>query len=109
MSAGELNIYIEQGADWVRTALIKENDVALDLTNYTFEGKFQHRIGDGLTTPFTFTKLPTLGYVLIEMPAATTLTLQAEKGIYDWTVTNTVTGRKIRIANGTAFISRKVA
>jgi hypothetical protein len=107
MSAGLLNIYVEAGDDWSRTISLTLNDTAIDLDTWSFEGGLQRNIGDGHVTDFTFTKLPDAGTLLISLDKTETALLNGEKNYYNWHATD-ATGKKIRLAEGWAIISREV-
>ena len=69
MSAGSLNIAIEQGATWQRTLTITDDGVALNLTGYTARMEVRANVGN-------------TGAPLIDLPgAAGTLTLSGVTGI----------------------------
>jgi len=107
MAAAEYNLLIEQGADFSKTMTLFLNSQPIDLTNWTFEGAVQARLGDGKPTAFTFTKLPDVGTLLITMSDTLTSTLGFEKGYYNWFATNDE-GKKIKLAEGIAYVSREV-
>jgi len=102
------NIYIEQGDDWSRTMVIKQNDVPVDISLWGLSGSVQSRLGDGKATPFTWTKLNggTTGQVIVKLTAAQTGALQGEKLFYDWHYT--VNGVKGRLVEGIVTLSREV-
>jgi hypothetical protein len=107
MAAAEYNLLIEQGAHFEKTMTLFLNNTPIDLTNWTFEGAAQARLGDGKPTNFTFTKLPEVGTLLITMSDTLTSTLGFEKGYYNWFATNNE-GKKIKLAEGICYVSREV-
>jgi len=107
MAAAEYNLILEQGADFSKTMSLFLNSTPIDLTDWAFEGAVQARLGDGKATPFTFTKLPDVGTLLVTMSDTLTSTLAFEKGYYNWFATNSE-GKKIKLAEGICYVSREV-
>ncbi len=107
MAAAEYNLLLEQGADFSRTMTLTLNNEPIDLTDWQFEGAAQARLGDGKPTPFTFTKLPDVGTLLVTMSKTLTSGLAFEKGYYNWFAVN-AEGKRLKLAEGTAYVAREV-
>jgi hypothetical protein len=86
MSAGEHDIYIEQGADFYMLMTLADSDGnRVDLTSHTFSGKIRRTPSTaGVDASFTFTVLDqtqdeTKGQVEVELSAVTTAAIVVDE------------------------------
>ena len=110
MATGTYNITIEKGITFdVSITLIDNNNVAINVSNYTFKSEIRRKPETGLEKAFTVTKTNASGGV-IELSMTKTDTQALPKGtlIYDL-VANTGSGNKIiRILTGTVTVIESV-
>jgi len=121
MSAATYNLFIDQGSDFAVDLVIKENDSAMDLTNYS--GRGQLRSTHESTTIAAYFKVtktnPAGGALKVEIPNGNWTdsggtTRQGSKDIpagqyvYDLEIFTNADGVVKRIMQGTATINPEV-
>ena len=108
MSAAQYNIQIEKYADFSRGFQVKEDDVVVDLTGYSFASEVrEHPVSDD-STAFTTTIVDAAqGLFNVNLTDQQTAALEAGTQYYDIVMTDPV-GNKTRILAGKAFISAGV-
>lgn len=109
MSAGKLNIMIEQGATFSKTLTIKDAaNIPINLTGKTFASKLRRRPTDmTAAAQFTFSIIDApAGRVRWALTAGQTAQLVAEPHYYDIEMTD---GAIVtRLMQGTAFVEFEV-
>ena len=83
--AVKANILIDQGTDYSTTIYVSdENDVAIDVTGYTFTAKARKHYTSNTVYSFTMTITDAVdGEVTMSMNAATTADISAGRYVYD--------------------------
>lgn len=109
MAAGRYNLDIEQGGDWGRTLQLYEEDVAMNLTGYSFAGKIRQEKGSTTTMAvFTFSITnATSGILYVSLANSVTSTLTSGTAYYDIEMTY-ADSTKIRLLEGMINITREV-
>lgn len=106
--AATYNITIDKNADFLRTFQIKEDDVILDISGYTFAGalkeNFQATTSTSLVTSVTDGPA---GLFSISLADSVTATMASGNWVYDVVMTDT-TGKRTRLFQGTAFVKQGV-
>ena len=112
--AGKLNLIIEQGAEFERTWVYKdENDDPVDLTGYT--AQMQIRLTQDEASPIydsddnndiTITALT--GTLDLVIPTADTTTMTFDRALWSVELTITATGKVIRLLEGWVDLSKQV-
>ena len=106
--AATYNITVNQNADFVRSFQVKENNVIVDITNYTFEGRLKESFHSTGHTAFT-TAITDAGSGTFTISLADTVTAAMPGGTYVYDVLMTNTGNiKTRLLSGNAFIIQGV-
>ena len=103
------NITIDKYADFKRTFQIKEDDVILDITGYTFDAALKENYQ--ATTDVDFTcSITDAGAGLFTMTLTDTQTGNLTPGtwVYDLRMTDT-TGKITRMFEGKAFVKQGVS
>jgi hypothetical protein len=123
MSAGEYNLYIEQGADFYNLLTFQDSTGArVDLTGHTFTGKIRRTASSTtVDAEFDFTLLDqtqaaTKGQVEVELPAAdsSAITLDSSADavrtttFFSYDIESVVGGVVTRWLQGTCEISPEV-
>ena len=115
MSAGNHNIYIEQGASWTYNIVVNQTDnIPVDLTGYT--GKCQIRPQAGSSTLYAEVKVEFLdqinGKITLSLTDEQTSAIPStgqdntdfNNYVYDLTITDSL-GMTIRLLNGNVLLS----
>lgn len=103
MSA-EYNITINKHSDFKRTFQIKEDDVILDITDYTFAGSLRENYTESTSVDFvTAITDAGAGLFTISLTDVVTATMDPGTWVYDVVMTNTA-GEKTRLFGGKAFV-----
>jgi hypothetical protein len=120
MSAGRLDIIIEQGSTFTRLITIQNSDLTpFDLSSWSARGQVRRRHrSDAIVASFTFVidPDPTTGQLTITMDAATTGAISAgetvndesSRYVWDFEIENSTTFEVRRILEGDALISQEV-
>lgn len=123
MSAGEYNLYIEQGADFYNLFTIQDSaGNRVDLTNHTFSGKIRRTASaTAVDAVFAFTVLDqtqaaTKGQVEVELAAADSSSITLDQSadavrtttFFSYDIESVVGGVVTRWVQGTAEISPEV-
>lgn len=108
MAAANYNIIIDQHQDWSRGFQVKQDDVVVDLTGFTFEAQLRERTQSDTAYDFTVTVLDEAqGLINMSMSDALTSTIPAGDYVYDLVMTN-ATGGKSRLLQGQASVEAGV-
>lgn len=111
--SNKLNLELKQGEDFYRLLTFKdENDVAIDLTGFTFAGQIRASYDDELFLSFTFTILnQTTNTGQVEMTLAKALSSAKTinvKNKYVYDVERNSGTRTVRVLEGAISISPEV-
>ena len=109
MAAGTYNFILEQGATFNRILTLKENNSAMNLTNYTVASKMRST-HDSSTVAGTFTCTisdATGGEITMQMTNSTTANIEEGMYVYDIEITNSA-GTVTRILEGTVTVNPEV-
>jgi uncharacterized cupin superfamily protein len=109
MAAGTYNFILEQGATFNRILTLKENNSAMNLTNYTVASKMRST-HDSSTVAGTFTCTisdATAGEITMQMTNSTTAAIEEGMYVYDMEITNSA-GTVTRILEGTITVNPEV-
>ena len=109
MPAAEYNITVSQNADFTRSFQLKEADVIVDITGYTFEGKIKKNFNETDSTAFT-SAITNASSGLWTMTLTDTQTTALAPGdqVYDIVMTDD-SGTKTRLLQGKAYVSPGVS
>ncbi len=109
MAAGTYNFILEQGATFNRILTLKENNSAMNLTNYTVASKMRSTHDSG-TVAGTFTctiRDATGGEITMQMTNSTTAAIEEGMYVYDIEITNSA-GTVTRILEGEITVNPEV-
>ena len=109
MAAGTYNFILEQGATFNRILTLKENNSAMNLTNYTVASKMRST-HDSSTVAGTFTCTisdATGGEITMQMTNSTTANIEEGMYVYDIEITNSA-GTVTRLMEGTVTVTPEV-
>lgn len=102
------NITINQYSDFKRTFQIREDDIILDLTNYSFAGSLKQNFHTDTSVDFT-TELTDAGAGLMTISLSDTQTADMTPGDWRYDVVMTdPAGNKTRLFQGHAFVEQGV-
>lgn len=121
MAAAKLDLYIEQGAKFYRTVTFKVNNVAVNITGWTFRGQIRtSQTSADIVASFSFAIRDQVLYTgqveitlsdvvtsAIPVPSTSRYTRKTSKYIYDIEVINT-SGVVDRMLEGTVEVSPEV-
>ena len=106
--AATYNITVNQNADFIRSFQVKENNVILDITNYTFEGRLKESFHTTGHTSFATSITDAVqGAFKISLTDVQTAAMPGGTYVYDVLMT-TDAGVKTRLLSGNAFIIQGV-
>ena len=109
MAAGNYNFILEQGATFNRILTVKENNSAMNLTNYTVASKMRSTHDSG-TVVGTFTCTisdATAGEITMQMTNSTTAAIEEGIYVYDLEITNSA-GTVTRLMEGNITVNPEV-
>jgi hypothetical protein len=109
MAAGTYNFILEQGATFNRILTVKENNSAMNLTNYTVASKMRSTHDSG-TVVGTFTCTisdATAGEITMQMTNSTTAAIEEGIYVYDLEITNSA-GTVTRLMEGNITVNPEV-
>ena len=109
MAAGTYNFILEQGATFNRILTVKENNSAMNLTNYTVAAKMRSTHDSG-TVVGTFTCTisdATAGEITMQMTNSTTAAIEEGIYVYDLEITNSA-GTVTRLMEGNITVNPEV-
>ena len=109
MAAGTYNFILEQGATFNRILTVKENNSAMNLTNYTVASKMRSTHDSG-TVVGTFTcriSDATAGEITMQMTNSTTAAIEEGIYVYDLEITNSA-GTVTRLMEGNITVNPEV-
>ena len=109
MAAGTYNFILEQGATFNRILTVKENNSAMNLTNYTVASKMRSTHDSG-TVVGTFTCTisdATAGEITMQMTNSTTAAIEEGIYVYDLEITNSA-GTVTRLMEGNITVNHEV-
>lgn len=100
MAAAKYSMILDQHQDFARGFQIKEADLVLDLTGYTFSAQIRERTQSDTAYSFTVAVVDALqGLIRMSMADDITSTIPAGYYVYDLVATN-ASGEKIRLLEG---------
>jgi hypothetical protein len=106
--AAVYNITVNQNADFVRSFQVKEDNVILDITNYSFSGRLKENFHHSGHTDFvTAVTDGPAGTFTVSLTDAVTGALDPGTWVYDVIMTDTG-GKKTRLLQGNAFVKQGV-
>ena len=106
--AATYNITIDKYADFLRTFEIKEDDLVLDITGFTFDASLKENFQASTDVDFTCTITDTTnGLFTMALTDAQTGALDPGNWVYDLRMTDT-TGKITRLFQGRAFVKQGV-
>jgi hypothetical protein len=106
--AATYNITINQNADFRRSFQVKENNVIVNITNYTFSGRLKASFNDTSYVDFTTSITDAAaGTFSISLADTVTATMSPGTWVYDIIMTDTAT-EKTRLMSGNAFLKQGV-
>ena len=109
MAAGTYNFILEQGATFNRILTVKENNSAMNLTNYTVASKMRSTHDSG-TVAGTFTCTisdATGGEITMQMTNSPTAAIEEGIYVYDLEITNSA-GTVTRLMEGNITVNPEV-
>ncbi len=109
MSAGTYNFILEQGATFNRILTLKENNAAMDLTDYSVASKMRST-HDSSTVVGTFTCTisdASAGKITMQMTNSTTAAIEEGIYVYDLEITAS-SGTVTRIMEGKVTVNPEV-
>jgi hypothetical protein len=110
MAVPAVNIVIEKGTDFEAIYNVSNSDNSVySLTNQAATAKIRKHPTATTSTSFTTTITTATGEIKISMSAANTALLTAGRNYYDVILTHSVTGKKIKIFEGTALVHDTVS
>ena len=102
------NITVNQNADFVRSFQVKEDNVILDITNYSFSGRLKENFHHSGHTDFvTAITDAGAGTFTVSLTDTVTASLDAGTWVYDVVMTD-ASGKKTRLLQGNAFVKQGV-
>ena len=106
--AATYNITINQNADFRRSFQVKENNVILNITGYTFSGRLKSSFNDDAYVDFvaSVTDGPA-GTFTVDLADTVTATMKPGTWVYDIIMADT-NGDKTRLMQGNAFLKQGV-
>lgn len=110
MSAGKLDLYIEQGTTWEKTLVLTNKDgVPLNLSNSIFRGQIRATTSSNvIAASFTFTVVNALnGTVAMSLTDTVTALIDAPRA-YVYDVEMVTNGKVIRLLEGKVKVSPEV-
>lgn len=106
--AATYNITINQNADFRRSFQVKENNVILNITGYTFSGRLKSSFNDNAYVDFTTSITDAAaGTFTVDLADTVTATMKPGTWVYDIIMADTAT-TKTRLLNGNAFVRQGV-
>lgn len=110
MTVPAVNIVIEKGTDFEATYNVSNNDSSVySLVNQAATAKIRKHPTATTSKSFTTTITTATGEIKISMSAANTALLTAGRNYYDVILTNSFTGKKVKIFEGTALVNDTVS
>tara|TARA_R110001606_G_scaffold227162_1_gene375259 strand:+ start:201 stop:578 length:378 start_codon:yes stop_codon:yes gene_type:complete len=102
------NITINQNSDFVRSFQVKENNVILDITGYTFAGTLAENYNTTVSQTFTtaVTDGPA-GVFTVSLTDTETAALDPGTWVYDVLMTDSA-AKRTRMLQGNAFVKQGV-
>jgi len=109
MTAGSLNLSIEQGTTFVNNMTVNV-DGSTDITNFTFSGQIRsEKLSDHVLATFTITKTDNAaGTFTVSLTAAQTATLPTGTLVYDIKYENSGDSSTVRLLEGNVTVSGQV-
>jgi hypothetical protein len=104
------NLFVDQGSDYSNIITIASSTGAgLDLTNYTVASQMRKSYGSSSHYDFTASVYDAAtGKIRLQMTAANASLIPAGRYLYDIEITNTVTGSKTRVLEGTVIVTPEI-
>lgn len=108
LMSAQYNITINQNSDFVRSFQVKEDNVILDITSYTFAGTLAENYNTSVSQNFTtaVTDGPA-GVFTVSLTDTVTAALDPGTWVYDVLMTDT-SGKRTRMLQGNAFVKQGV-
>jgi len=110
MAAGRYNIVIDQGADFALEFTLKENDSAVDLSNYSARAQLRERPHDSVkAADFVCTIVSaSAGTIKMALTNEVSAALTPKKYYYDLEIFTTNDAAVTRLLQGEALVSPEV-
>lgn len=106
--AADYNITVNKNSDFKRSFQLKENNVIVDMTNYSVAGALKENFRATTSTPFAASVTdPTQGLFDIALSDVTTAGMDPGTWVYDILLTDS-NGTKTRLMQGNAFVTQGV-
>ena len=110
MSIPSVNLRIEKGTDFEATFTVEAADgSAFSLLNYSATAKIRKHPTATDTLSFSTSIVSSKGEITVSLSAANTALLTAGRNYYDVILTHSVTGKKVKIFEGTALVHDTVS
>lgn len=111
MSVRTVNLVICQGTDFETSFMLEEyNDLPIDLTGYTVVSHIKKHPSSSTKCPMTATiPNPDYGEIKVSLGSTASLSLKEGRYLYDVLVTETATGLKTRVVEGTVTVTAGVS
>ena len=110
MAVPAVNIVIEKGTDFEATYNVSNSDNSVySLTNQTATAKIRKHPTATSVKSFSVGITTSTGEVRISMASTITADLTPGRNYYDVILTNSITGKKIKIFEGTALVHDTVS
>lgn len=106
-----VNLIINTDTTFTQTfSLSGDNGTSLDLSNYQINSQLRKHPQSSSYVDFITTAVsPTSsGVIKISLPSDSTTNLKTGRYMYDIVITNTVTGEKQRVIEGSAIVSKSI-
>jgi hypothetical protein len=110
MTVPAVNIIIEKGTDFEATYNVSNSDSSVySLTNQTATAKIRKHPTATSVKSFQTSITTSTGEIKISMGSTVTADLTAGRNYYDVIITHSVTGKKVKIFEGTALVHDTVS
>lgn len=110
MAIPAVNITIEQGADFASAFTITNSDGSIyNLLNNSAVSKLKKHPSSTKSYDFTTSITVSTGQIVLSMSNTLTRTIPGGRYFYDILLTNSISGLKTRVIEGTAFVSPSIA
>lgn len=104
------NLFVDQGSDYSNIITIASSTgSALDLSSFTVASQMRKSYGSSTHYDFVATVHDAdNGKIRLQMTAANTSLIPAGRYLYDIEITNTISGSKTRVLEGTVIVTPEI-
>jgi hypothetical protein len=104
------NLFVDSGSDYSNIVTIASSTGApLNLTNYTVASQMRKSYGSSSYYAFTASVYDDAnGKIRLQLPAELSSDIPAGRYLYDIEITNTVSGAKTRVLEGTVIVTPEI-